>query len=143
MRNMFEFRPTSTMFNATSVFNQNIGSWDTSNVDDMQFMFSGATAFNQNIGAWNTSSVKDMSYMFSGATLFNNGGSPDIGSWVTSKVGSMSYMFQDATNFNQNLSGWNVSHSAPGRHYVFSTDFAIRSPLALAENSHKLPLFQS
>jgi surface protein len=37
--------------------NQEIGSWDTSNVTDMREMFHGATAFNQEIGSWDTSNV--------------------------------------------------------------------------------------
>ena len=37
----------------------------------MSEMFSGATVFNQNIGSWNVSGVEDMSEMFEGATAFN------------------------------------------------------------------------
>jgi surface protein len=72
------------------VFNQDIGSWDTSNVIFMGHMFYEATAFNQGIGSWDTSNVKDMGHMFYGATSFNRN---IIRSWNVAKATNMHLMF--------------------------------------------------
>ena len=92
----------NSMFNRTP-FNQNISGWDTSNVTDMSFMFSGSP-FNQNIGSWDTSNVTNMNTMFYHASVFNQ----NIGGWDTSNVTNMRYMFSSAYAFNQNISSWNV-----------------------------------
>ena len=47
-----------------TIFNQDIGNWNTSNVTNMNQMFQEAMLFNQDIGGWNTSNVTDMSFMF-------------------------------------------------------------------------------
>ena len=99
---------TVTNFNATfqfaSKFNQNIGSWDVSNITNMAGMFSNATAFNQNIASWNTANVTSMSSMFASATAFNQ----PIGSWNTANVINSANMFNGATAFNQDLGAWNT-----------------------------------
>lgn len=58
----------SPFFNPNT-FNQPIGSWDVSNVTNMDRMFFSATAFNQPIGSWNVSNVTNMTDMFTGAQL--------------------------------------------------------------------------
>jgi surface protein len=73
------------MFTDVISFDQEIVSWNTSNVTDMRGMFCGATAFNQVINGWDTSNVSDMSHMFKDATSFNQ----EIGRWGTSNVYSV------------------------------------------------------
>ena len=86
-------------------FNQDIGSWDVSNVKWMGYMFQLASSFNQDIGSWDVSSVIDMHLMFERAFSFNQ----DIGSWDVSNVKGMGYMFQLASSFNQDIGNWDIS----------------------------------
>tara|TARA_B100000767_G_scaffold125470_1_gene119614 strand:+ start:298 stop:1896 length:1599 start_codon:yes stop_codon:yes gene_type:complete len=116
------------IFSRNNDFNQDISSWDVSNVIDMNNMFSGTTSFNQDIGNWNVSNVTDMSTMF-GASFnqdignwdvskvtnmdsmfgeaFNNGGSGSIGDWDVSNVTNMNYLFFNSA-FNQPIGNWDV-----------------------------------
>ena len=70
----------SAMFEGARKFNQDISSWDVSNVIDMSNMFYIVSNFNQDISSWDVSNVTNMSKMFCGASNFNQ----DIGSWVVS-----------------------------------------------------------
>jgi surface protein len=94
----------SSMFNNASKFNQNISSWNTSNVKNMSYMFKDATIFNQNISPWNTSNVSTMEFMFLNAKAFNQ----DISSFNVSSVQNMGGMFFGATLFNKNISVWST-----------------------------------
>ena len=122
---------SACMGNNPTSFNQPIGNWDVSNVENMYRMFSGATSFNQPIGDWKVSNVKNMSEMFRGATSFNqdlNGWHADIatlvkgmfygatsfnspiGNWHVESISDMENMFREAFSFNQDISGWDVSN---------------------------------
>ena len=101
------------LFIDASTFNQDISSWNVSNVTYMVLMFAGATSFNQDISDWDVGNVVNTSNMFDGATAFNNGSLTDDEAhpldWNTESVIVMSGMFANTPNFNQYIGGWNVT----------------------------------
>ena len=128
----------TNFFNDKETFNQDIGSWDVSNVVLMLRMFEDATIFNQDIGNWNVSKVTNMMMMFND-TVFdkdiskwdvssvtnmsdmfsqNNKFNGDISKWDVSKVTNMKRMFTDAESFNQPIGNWDVS-SVTDMHTMF------------------------
>ena len=52
-------------------FNQDLNSWDVSNVQNMGGMFANAHAFNQDLNSWDVSNVNYVVYMFYRAYSFN------------------------------------------------------------------------
>jgi hypothetical protein len=55
------------MFNSANIFNQNISSWNVSNITNFKKMFENAHTFNQ---VWNMSKENDISYMFASVYAF-------------------------------------------------------------------------
>ena len=97
----------SEMFYNASSFNRPIGNWDVGNVVTMNSMFDHATSFNQPLENWNVSSVESMVSMFRSVQSFNQ----PIDNWDVSSVESMESMFFSAQSFNQPLNNWNVSNT--------------------------------
>lgn len=97
-------RDLGQMFRDCTSFNQNINSWDTSNLDDgMYGIFWGASSFNQPLDNWDTSNmVGTIARAFSECPFNQN-----INNWDISSVIGMNAIFRDNTAFNQPLNNWN------------------------------------
>ena len=108
----------SSLFNQV-IFNEDISSWDVSDVTNMNQMFAESFAFNQPIGFWDVSSVTDMNGMFFMASAFDQ----PIGDWDVSQVTDMTSMFNEGS-FNQPIDNWNVSSvTQMSSMFFFNTSF--------------------
>ena len=85
-----------SLFFSNQIFNQNIGSWDTSNVTNYLRMFYNADSFNQDISNWDVSNATNMDVMF----RFNGGFNQDLSSWCVSQFAT------EPNNFSSNTLNW-------------------------------------
>lgn len=95
----------ASAFRGASSFNRDISRWDVSGVTDMQSLFNGAGSFNTPLDFWDVSSVINMNSMFEEAKAFNQ----DLNTWDVSSVTDMSALFDRAEAFNGDISEWDVS----------------------------------
>jgi surface protein len=74
----------SSIFRSNTGFNKDIGgSWNVSNATtSMIAMFFMAKAFNQDISSWDVSNMRNMFWMFAGAASFNQ----DLSSWPLTRA---------------------------------------------------------
>lgn len=103
--NVSNVRYMNATFAGAISFNQNLNSWDTSSVLEMRSMFESAESFDQDLESWDVSNVTTLKSMFASAYEFNG----DISGWDVSSVTDMTWMFSDAEVFNQNIAGWDTS----------------------------------
>jgi len=127
MSHLFDASSPNSPYNSSqqsivSHFQQDISSWDTSNVVDMSYMFYGNGFPTNYISKWNVSSVTNMSYMFAYA-----GFNTDISKWDVSRVNDMSHMFE-YSSFNKPIGDWNTS-SVTNMSYMFMSAGAFDQPI--------------
>jgi len=59
----------NSMFYYANTFNQDLSSWNTSNVTDMRSMFRNNAAFDQDLSSWDITSVTAITAFMTGTTL--------------------------------------------------------------------------
>jgi surface protein len=90
---------------SNSIFNEDISGWDVSRVTNMQAMFFNCPSFNQPLNDWNVGQVTNMQAMFSNCISFNQ----PLNDWNVGQVTNMQEMFNKCGNFDQPLDNWDVS----------------------------------
>ena len=117
----------NTAFFAALAFNQPIGNWDTSKLTAINHMFCQAEVFDQDLNSWDTSQVTDMTGAFKASSAFNG----KIGEWDTSQVTNMNSMFSHAYQFNQPIGNWDVSKVTANMRFVFDNARAFAQDITM------------
>ena len=138
--NVSQITDMSYLFNTTTkrtsvYFNQYIGKWDVSNVENMEGMFKNNVVFNQNISDWDVRNVKNMQGMFSNCFMFNQ----NISKWKVGNVQTMKQMFLNASKFNQDISSWDVSN-VKNMHQMFSNASKFNQPIGCWDISNVIDM---
>jgi surface protein len=102
-------------------FNQPIGSWDVSNVENMENILTSCGSFDQDLSNWDVSNVTTFKNGFRG-TSFNNSGNTAISGWTVTACTNMEGMFSD-TPFNQSIDNWDITN-VDGMGYMFASAIA-------------------
>ena len=101
------------LFENKERFNEDISTWDVSNVTNMDRVFY-MHVLSINLNNWNVSNVTTMKGMFYDASSFNQ----PLNEWNVSNVTHMKDMFLHASSFNQSLNDWDVSKAEKYGSYV-------------------------
>lgn len=110
------------------IFNKPLN-WNPKSAVTMEEMFLYQRSFNQDIGGWDVSKVQNFNSFLAIPFLagtnngaFNNGGADTLKYWNTSSATTMKQMFQKQPQFNQNIGPWNVSNVTNMREMFYSID---------------------
>lgn len=98
---------------------KNVTSWNTKNVEDMEFLFHGCSSLTTlDLSGWNTAKVKNLYGTFYGCSRLT---SLDVSSWNTAAVTNMFCMFYECVNLTSlDLSGWNTGSVTDMSHMFFN-----------------------
>ena len=99
--------------------NGHISDWDISSVTSLHIMFDAKSLFCQDLSKWDTSKVTALSAAFLKANAFNS----DLSKWDVSRVTTFSQLFYQAKSFNGNISTWNVGRVTNLHQAFFSSGF--------------------
>ena len=124
----------SGLFQNNQTFNQDISSWDTSDVSNMMGLFQNAQAFNQDIGYWDISSMRDQNGV---NQLFDNAGSlnQDLSYWCFPTGGNASQIYQNRQNIWGNNNPIRNNASKQPRFAVVNTCIAAKVAPAVNNSS--------
>ena len=89
-------------FDATCLEN-----WDTSSVNNMEYMFASIPNFNMDFSKWKTDNVENMNFAFAYDKNFEGKG---IENWSVRKVKGMSGLFKNCTKFDADFSKWSTNN---------------------------------
>ena len=110
------------MFNSATSFNQPIGNWDVSAVNQLTGFLASASSFNQNLT--NFISTISSSIINPGFYQLFYGAQPTSDDWTQfpyqHAVGDTRQAFRGVTDFDQNVSNWQIPSTVTGMYQMFS-----------------------